>query len=104
MSDNRHETERIYDEEMSPLIDRLLRIAADNNIPLFLDVGMIIGGIPGASTSRIQGDAPRMELLGRLQRHELCRTIAMGDSRFDRAHGLAMIQLPPPAGRPAGEA
>ena len=96
-----HETERVYDEQMAPLVSRLIDIAKANGIPLLVSVGMVMrDGGPGCWVTNIGRDAmatqmdPRLE--GAYNRFGLCTAIVRGHSGFDTAAGLIISRHHPP--------
>lgn len=93
----KHETERVYDDEMSPLVARLIEIAKANNIPLFLSAGMlcVVDGEldPTTCASMIpMDDAGDKRLDGLVNRHRLCLEIVRGHSGFDTACAMAITR------------
>ena len=97
MSDTYHDTERVYDEQMAPLVTQLINIAKASNIPLFLSAGMILrDGTAGCCTTLIGPDLPVDPLLkGVSNRLLLCSGIVRGHRGFDTAAGLVISRHHP---------
>lgn len=88
----KHETERVYDELMAPLVTELIRIAKEHNIGLFLTAPMILDdGKVGHCTTKIP--CTRAEFGGANNRHGLCVALMQGDTRFDKASALTITRF-----------
>ena len=98
-SETRHRTERVYDEEMAPLVAQLIAIAKRENIPLFLSAGMIDsdGGAMVCTTD--VGHVGALEALaGVCNRHSICTEVVRGHAGFDTAAGLMITRHHPTEG------
>lgn len=89
----KHETEAVYDEQMAPLVDKLIEIAREHGIPMLFHAGMIMddGGAGGCITL-VPGEE-HADLDGINNRHKLCAEICRGDARFDRAKALMITKF-----------
>lgn len=99
MTDARHRTERVYDEEMAPLVAQLIEISKREQIPLFVVAGMLDEKEEPISchTAMVFGkNRPERCLLGLENRIGLCLGIIRGHSGFDRASGLMISRFHPP--------
>lgn len=87
----KHASERIYDEQMAPLVERLIEVAKANKIPLFLSAGMVLSdGQPGCCTILVIDGVEEVEprLGGAANRFKLCTTLVRGPSSLDTATRL----------------
>ena len=100
---DRHRTEQVYDDEMSPLIVQLIEISKREGIPLLIHTAMFLPDgdsgefIVGGCVTRVPGTgscAP--EFHGMVNRHGLCSQIVQGDERFDRAAGMVISRFHAP--------
>jgi hypothetical protein len=76
---SKHRTEQVYDDEMAPLVARLIEIAKREKIPFYVLAGMLDedGGPMGCTTSLVWGDEqPEVDLLGLEERVAKCAFIA----------------------------
>lgn len=73
----KHLTEEVYDNEMAPLIAKLIEIAERDNIPLFIDAGMFDeNGVVLSCTTRIFPNNTGLELI--VKRHSICLAAVFG--------------------------
>lgn len=90
----KHNTESVYDVQMYPLVAKLIEIAKEHKIPLFVSAGMLcdVDGEPTATTCTTlitHGVECPKGLAGMDNRHNLCFEIVRGHGGFDTA--CAMI-------------
>ncbi len=89
--DKRHLTEKVYDEKLAPLIEQLLRISAEYDIPMIVSVGMVLDGMQGHCTNGVQ--STREELKGMANRYALSNGIIQGKPEWDRACALKITRF-----------
>lgn len=94
-SDQRHHTEKLYDEEISPLVKKILEIVKRENLPFLLSVGFI--GPDGTGSTCTSAYVPsRTELnglglkalWGKANRIQMCYNIIYGHSGWDTASSV----------------
>jgi hypothetical protein len=74
--DPRHPTERVYDEQIAPLVAQIIDIAKEHGIPFFCTAGMIMrDGSAGGCTTKV-GTPTDARLHGVVNQHGWCQTIA----------------------------
>lgn len=88
-----HRTEAVYDDEMAPLVSRLIAIAKREGIPLLVSTGLVLEHGPGCCTTLLPTNVP--ELAGVENRFMLSVGIIRGDERFDRAAGMVITRFHP---------
>jgi hypothetical protein len=92
MSDNYHRTERVYDEEMAPLVSRLVEIAERENMPLFVSAAMTFpnGEVGMCTTALVDLKGENNEYAGAANRVSVCAGLMRGHEGLDRAAGLVI--------------
>ena len=87
----RHETERVYDEEMAPLVGELIAIAKRAGLPLLVNAGMIgpVGG-PRVCVTNVQSGVEWAK--GIDNRHGLCSGVVTGHQGFDTARAMMITK------------
>lgn len=94
----KHRTETVYDDEMNPLVAKLIEIAKREGIPLFISAGMIdANGGPMTCDTCIQeslADTPPV-LRGIRNRQGLALNLMRGHAGLDRAAGLVISRYHP---------
>lgn len=94
MSDDRHETERVYDEEMGPLVAQLIAISKRAGVPLFVNAGMVDPeGLPRVCVTYVRAGDEWAS--GIDNRHSLCSGVVKGHSGMDTAAGLMITRHHP---------
>lgn len=87
----KHRTEEIYDNEMAPLVSKLIEIAKREKIPMLVSVGMFDpDGDRMSCDTKIPGEIPRD--VGVNNRHALAFSLIRGHDGFDTAAGLMISQ------------
>lgn len=89
-TETRHATEQAYDEEMAPLVAKLIAIAKERGIPLLVSAGMLDedGEHMGCTTLIPEANGFR----GFTNRMQLCSGILRGDTRFDTASSMQITR------------
>lgn len=92
---SKHRTEQVYDDEMAPLVARLIEISKREGIPLLVNAGMLDANGEPLQCITLLGRGPEGDdrLAGIDNRHGLCDGILRGDERFDRAAGLVITRF-----------
>lgn len=101
----KHTTEQVYDEQMAPLVRRLIEIANANKIPLFLSAGMIMpDGRPGCSTTLVGTEGCDPKLSGAVNRYGFCASLVRGPASLDTANRIVWFRTAEPIPKPVGDA
>ena len=86
-------TEAVYDEEMAPLVQRLIEIAKRERIPLLVSAAMVMpDGTAGGCLTALGFDDADPRLKGMQNRHGLSVGVMRGHSGFDTASGLVITR------------
>jgi hypothetical protein len=95
MTDDRHPTERAYDDEMSPLVAQLIALAKRHKIPLLVSAGMRRpdGGQMTCDTLIIHGRKDPDSIPGIENRLNLAHAVVRGHAGFDNAAGLMISRF-----------
>lgn len=98
----KHHTERVYDDEMNPLVAQLIKIAQREGIPLLVSAGMIcdVNGEPTPTVCMTEIALPKVgsdpeKLAGIRNRHGLAHEILRGHRGFDTAAALMITRHHP---------
>ncbi len=87
----KHRTEQVYDDEMAPLIARLIDIAKREGIPLFVTAGMLDDDGDTMGCTTCIPDETGL-LAGFSNRIGLCVGIMRGHEGFDTAAGMVITR------------
>jgi len=91
-----HRTEQVYDDEMAPLVTRLIEIAKREGMPMILSVGMIMGDeTAGTCTTMLCGYSADPRLKGVSNRCGLASGIMRAHNGMDTAAGLMISRHHP---------
>ena len=87
----KHRTEQVYDDEMAPLVTKLIEIAEREGMPLFVTAGMVNeDGGAMACTTAIPDETGLLPGIG--NRIGLCTEIVRGHVGFDTAAGMVITR------------
>lgn len=101
----KHRTEQVYDDEMSPLVAKLVEISQREKIPLIVSAGMLgpDGENMTCDTMLIFGRSIGEPMAGIENRFGLSHNIIRGHAGFDTAEALMITRHHAPP-TPKGEA
>lgn len=93
----KHRTEQVYDDEMYPLVAKLIELAKGAGIPLFVSAGMLcVVNDDYIPTTCVTLEPPETDdeprLAGLVNRHRLCLEIVRGHSGFDTARAMTITR------------
>lgn len=94
----KHRTEEVYDNEIAPLMAKIIEIAKRENIPMLVSFGMKMeDGTAGCCTTALSPDTEDMDagLRGFRNRVGLALGVLRGHAGFDTAAALMITRYHP---------